>query len=230
MKIFNPFVEKKLQILKTAEEQYFKTKEKILREAESKEENVRKQILKFSDIENEFNEKVKEIRIIYEKNFKNIDESIKNEKEIILKEVNIEEQKKVNEIVELIFEEFNKNKVDILKNSQKEAIQKLNEKGLSEIKNYIQKGEIYIEELKKITVQKAEKLKEKVITELKEFQEILPNELKNIKKEIRIEKLVSIFVDKDFDRFRSKKYTTEIYDRNKGSWDIFEATDEKHFG
>ena len=52
MKIFNPFVEKKLQILKTAEEQYFKTKEKILREAESKEENVRKQILKFSDIEN----------------------------------------------------------------------------------------------------------------------------------------------------------------------------------
>ena len=209
MKIFNPFVEKKLQILKTAEEQYFKTKEKILREAESKEENVRKQILKFSDIENEFNEKVKEIRIIYEKNFKNIDESIKNEKEIILKEVNIEEQKKVNEIVELIFEEFNKNKVDILK-------------------NYIQKGEIYIEELKKITVQKAEKLKEKVITELKEFQEILPNELKNIKKEIRIEKLVSIFVDKDFDRFRSKKYTTEIYDRNKGSWDIFEATDENN--
>ena len=228
MKIFNPSVEKKLQILKMAEEQYFKIKEKILLEAESKEENVRKQILKFSNIENEFNEKIKEIRMIYEKNFKNIDESIKNEKEIILKEVNIEKQKKVNEIVELMFEEFNKNKVDILKNSQKEAIQKLNEKGLSEIENYIQKGDIYIEGLKNLIVQEAEKLKEKVMTELKEFQEILPNELENMKKEIRIEKLVSIFVDKDYDRFRSKKYTTEIYDRNKGSWDIFEATDENN--
>ena len=228
MKIFNPFVKEKLQFLKTAEEQYFKTKEKILREAESKEENVRKQILKFSDIENEFNEKIKEIRMIYEKNFKNIDESIKNEKEIILKEVNIEKQKKVNEIVELIFEEFDKNKVEILKNSQKEAMQKLDEKRLSEIENYIQKGGIYIEGLKKIIVQKAEKLKEKVITELKEFQEILPNELENMKKEIRIEKLVSIFVDKDSDRFRSKKYDTEIYDRNKGSWDIFEATNENN--
>ena len=105
MKIFNPSVEKKLQILKMAEEQYFKIKEKILLEAELKEENVRKQILKFLDIENEFNEKIKEINI---------------------------------------------------------------------------------------------------------------------------EKLVSIFVDKDYDRFRSKKYDTEIYDRNKGSWDIFEATDENN--
>ena len=226
MKIFNPFVKLKLQILKIAEEQYFKIKEKILREAESKEENVRKQILKFSDIENEFNEKIKEIRMIYNSNFKKIDEFIENEKEMILKKMNIEGQKKVSEI--LIFEEFNKNKVDILKNSQKEAIRKLDEKGFSEIENYIQKGDIYIEGLKKITVQKAEKLKEKVITELKEFQEILPNELKNMKKEIRFEKLVSIFVDKDYDRFRSKKYTTEIYDRNKGSWDIFEATDENN--
>ena len=226
MKIFNPFVKLKLQILKIAEEQYFKIKEKILREAESKEENVRKQILKFSDIENEFNEKIKEIRMIYNSNFKKIDEFIENEKEMILKKMNIEGQKKVSEI--LIFEEFNKNKVEILKNSQKEAIRKLDEKGLSEIENYIQKGCIYIEGLKKITVQKAEKLKEKVITELKEFQEILPNELKNMKKEIRFEKLVSIFVDKDYDRFRSKKYTTEIYDRNKGSWDIFEATDENN--
>ena len=58
MKIFNPFVKGKLQILKTAEKKYFKIKEKILREAESKEKNVRKQILKFSDIENEFNEKI----------------------------------------------------------------------------------------------------------------------------------------------------------------------------
>ena len=226
MKIFNPFVKLKLQILKIAEEQYFKIKEKILREAESKEENVRKQILKFSDIENEFNEKIKEIRMIYNSNFKKIDEFIENEKEMILKKMNIEGQKKVSEI--LIFEEFNKNKVEILKNSQKEAIRKLDEKGFSEIENYIQKGDIYIEGLKKITVQKAEKLKEKVITELKEFQEILPNELKNMKKEIRFEKLVSIFVDKDYDRFRSKKYTTEIYDRNKGSWDIFEATDENN--
>ena len=223
MKISNPFVEEKLQILKTAEEQYFKIKEKILREAESKEENVRKQILKFSDIENEFNEKIKEIRMIYNSNFKKIDEFIENEKEM-----NIEGQKKVSEIIKLIFEEFNKNKVEILKNSQEEAIQKLDEKGFSEIENYIQKGDIYIEGLKKITVQKAEKLKEKVITELKEFQEILPNELKNMKKEIRFEKLVSIFVDKDYDRFRSKKYTTEIYDRNKGSWDIFEAADENN--
>ncbi|ASQ49140.1 hypothetical protein BCB68_09525 [Leptotrichia sp. oral taxon 498] len=210
MKIFNPSVEKKLQILKMAEEQYFKTKEKILREAESKEENVRKQILKFSNIENEFDEKIKEIRMIYNSNFKKIDEFIENEKEKILKE------------------EFNKNKVEILKNSQKEAIQKLDEEGLSKIKNYIQKGGIYIEGLKKITVREAENLKEKVITELKEFQEILPNELENMKKEIRIKKLVSIFVDKDYDRFRSKKYTTEIYDRNKGSWDIFEATDENN--
>ena len=226
MKIFHPGVEKKLQILKTAEKKYFKIKEKILREAESKEKNVRKQILKFSDIENEFNEKIKEIRMIYNSNFKKIDEFIENEKEMILKKMNIEGQKKVSEI--LIFEEFNKNKVEILKNSQKEAIRKLDEKGLSEIENYIQKGDIYIEGLKKITVQKAEKLKEKVVTELKEFQEILPNELKNMKKEIRFEKLVSIFVDKDYDRFRSKKYTTEIYDRNKGSWDIFEAADENN--
>ena len=47
-------------------------------------------------------------------------------------------------------------------------------------------------------------------------------------KKNRIEKLVSIFVDKDYDRFRSKKYDTEIYDRNKGSWDIFEATGENN--
>ena len=223
MKIFNPFVKGKLQILKTAEKKYFKIKEKILREAESKEKNVRKQILKFSDIENEFNEKIKEIRMIYNSNFKKIDEFIENEKEM-----NIEGQKKVIEIIKLIFEEFNKNKVDILKNSQEEAVQKLDEKGLSEIENYIQKGDIYIEGLKNLIVQEAEKLKEKVVTELKEFQEILPNELENMKKEIRIKKLVSIFVDKDYDRFRSKKYTTEIYDRNKGSWDIFEATDENN--
>ena len=51
---------------------------------------------------------------------------------------------------------------------------------------------------------------------------------KKKKIEIEKEKKNLKYINKDYDRFRSKKYDTEIYDRNKGSWDIFEATDENN--
>ena len=243
MKIFNPSVEKKLQILKMAEEQYFKIKEKILREAELKEVSVRKQILEFSNVRSIFDKEIKKFERVnekvFEETYKEISKKIKLsvEKEIkkILEDtVELDEKEKVKyeKMIKLKYEKFEEKKIENLKNKPKEIIQNLN----SEIDDYIRNGKIYIERLEELTIGKIKGLKEKIRLELNkflknlpnEFKKVLPNEFKKVRKKIRIEKLVSIFVDKDYDRFRSKKYDTEIYDRNKGSWDIFEATDENN--
>ena len=235
MKIFNPSVEKKLQILKMAEEQYFKIKEKILREAELKEVSVRKQILEFSNVRSIFDKEIKKFERVnekvFEETYKEISKKIKLsvEKEIkkILEDtVELDEKEKVKyeKMIKLKYEKFEEKEIENLKNKPKEIIQNLN----SEIDDYIRNGKIYIERLEELTIGKIKGLKEKIILELNKFLKNLPNEFKKVRKKIRIEKLVSIFVDKDFDRFRSKKYDTEIYDRNKGSWDIFEATDENN--
>ena len=243
MKIFNPSVEKKLQILKMAEEQYFKIKEKILREAELKEVSVRKQILEFSNVRSIFDKEIKKFERVnekvFEETYKEISKKIKLsvEKEIkkILEDtVELDEKEKVKyeKMIKLKYEKFEEKEIENLKNKPKEIIQNLN----SEIDDYIRNGKIYIERLEELTIGKIKGLKEKIRLELNkflknlpnEFKKVLPNEFKKVRKKIRIEKLVSIFVDKDYDRFRSKKYDTEIYDRNKGSWDIFEATDENN--
>ena len=235
MKIFNSSVKEKLQILKTSEEQYFKIKEKILREAESKEENVRKQILKFLNVRSIFDKEIKKFERVnekvFEETYKEISKKIKLsvEKEIkkILEDtVELDEKEKVKyeKMIKLKYEKFEEKEIENLKNKPKEIIQNLN----SEIDDYIRNGKIYIERLEELTIGKIKGLKEKIILELNKFLKNLPNEFKKVRKKIEIEKLVSIFVDKDFDRFRSKKYDTEIYDRNKGSWDIFEATDENN--
>ena len=64
------------------------------------------------------------------------------------------------------------------------------------------------------------------------WEKLLEIREKYLKKKIEIEKEKKNlkYINKDYDRFRNKKYTTEIYDRNKGSWDIFEATDENNDG
>ena len=235
MKIFNSKVEKKLDDLKKAEKKYFKIKEKILREAELKEVSVRKQILEFSNVRSIFDKEIKKFERVnekvFEETYKEISKKIKLsvEKEIkkILEDtVELDEKEKVKyeKMIKLKYEKFEEKEIENLKNKPKEIIQNLN----SEIDDYIRNGKIYIERLEELTIGKIKGLKEKIILELNKFLKNLPNEFKKVRKKIRIEKLVSIFVDKDFDRFRSKKYDTEIYDRNKGSWDIFEATDENN--
>ena len=235
MKIFNSKVKKKLDDLKKAEKKYFKIKEKILREAELKEVSVRKQILEFSNVRSIFDKEIKKFERVnekvFEETYKEISKKIKLsvEKEIkkILEDtVELDEKEKVKyeKMIKLKYEKFEEKEIENLKNKPKEIIQNLN----SEIDDYIRNGKIYIERLEELTIGKIKGLKEKIILELNKFLKNLPNEFKKVRKKIRIEKLVSIFVDKDFDRFRSKKYTTEIYDRNKGSWDIFEATDENN--
>ena len=235
MKIFNSKVKKKLDDLKKAEKKYFKIKEKILREAELKEVSVRKQILEFSNVRSIFDKEIKKFERVnekvFEETYKEISKKIKLsvEKEIkkILEDtVELDEKEKVKyeKMIKLKYEKFEEKEIENLKNKPKEIIQNLN----SEIDDYIRNGKIYIERLEELTIGKIKGLKEKIILELNKFLKNLPNEFKKVRKKIRIEKLVSIFVDKDFDRFRSKKYDTEIYDRNKGSWDIFEATDENN--
>ena len=235
MKIFNSKVEKKLDDLKKAEKKYFKIKEKILREAELKEVSVRKQILEFSNVRSIFDKEIKKFERVNEKVFeetykeisKKIKLSVEKEiKEILEDTVELDEKEKVKyeKMIKLKYEKFEEKEIENLKNKPKEIIQNLN----SEIDDYIRNGKIYIERLEELTIGKIKGLKEKIILELNKFLKNLPNEFKKVRKKIRIEKLVSIFVDKDFDRFRSKKYDTEIYDRNKGSWDIFEAIDENN--
>ena len=235
MKIFNSKVEKKLDDLKKAEKKYFKIKEKILREAELKEVSVRKQILEFSNVRSIFDKEIKKFERVNEKVFeetykeisKKIKLSVEKEiKEILEDTVELDEKEKVKyeKMIKLKYEKFEEKEIENLKNKPKEIIQNLN----SEIDDYIRNGKIYIERLEELTIGKIKGLKEKIILELNKFLKNLPNEFKKVRKKIRIEKLVSIFVDKDFDRFRSKKYDTEIYDRNKGSWDIFESTDENN--
>ena len=235
IKIFNSEVKKKLDDLKKAEKKYFKIKEKILREAELKEVSVRKQILEFSNVRSIFDKEIKKFERVnekvFEETYKEISKKIKLsvEKEIkkILEDtVELDEKEKVKyeKMIKLKYEKFEEKEIENLKNKPKEIIQNLN----SEIDDYIRNGKIYIERLEELTIGKIKGLKEKIILELNKFLKNLPNEFKKVRKKIRIEKLVSIFVDKDFDRFRSKKYDTEIYDRNKGSWDIFEATDENN--
>ena len=235
MKIFNSKIKKKLDDLKKAEKKYFKIKEKILREAELKEVSVRKQILEFSNIRSIFDKEIKKFERVnekvFEETYKEISKKIKLsvEKEIkkILEDtVELDEKEKVKyeKMIKLKYEKFEEKEIENLKNKPKEIIQNLN----SEIDDYIRNGKIYIERLEELTIGKIKGLKEKIILELNKFLKNLPNEFKKVRKKIEIEKLVSIFVDKDFDRFRSKKYDTEIYDRNKGSWDIFEATDENN--
>jgi hypothetical protein len=235
MKIFNSKVKKKLDDLKKAEKKYFKIKEKILREAELKEVSVRKQILEFLNVKSIFDKEIKKFERVnekvFEETYKEISKKIKLsvEKEIkkILEDtVELDEKEKVKyeKMIKLKYEKFEEKEIENLKNKPKEIIQNLN----SEIDDYIRNGKIYIERLEELTIGKIKGLKEKIILELNKFLKNLPNEFKKVRKKIRIEKLVSIFVDKDFDRFRSKKYDTEIYDRNKGSWDIFEATDENN--
>jgi len=235
MKIFNSKVKKKLDDLKKAEKKYFKIKEKILREAELKEVSVRKQILEFSNVRSIFDKEIKKFERVnekvFEETYKEISKKIKLsvEKEIkkILEDtVELDEKEKVKyeKMIKLKYEKFEEKEIENLKNKPKEIIQNLN----SEIDDYIRNGKIYIERLEELTIGKIKGLKEKIILELNKFLKNLPNEFKKVRKKIRIEKLVSIFVDKDSDRFRSKKYDTEIYDRNKGSWDIFEATDENN--
>ena len=235
IKIFNSKVKKKLDDLKKAEKKYFKIKEKILREAELKEVSVRKQILEFSNVRSIFDKEIKKFERVnekvFEETYKEISKKIKLsvEKEIkkILEDtVELDEKEKVKyeKMIKLKYEKFEEKEIENLKNKPKEIIQNLN----SEIDDYIRNGKIYIERLEELTIGKIKGLKEKIILELNKFLKNLPNEFKKVRKKIRIEKLVSIFVDKDFDRFRSKKYDTEIYDRNKGSWDIFEATDENN--
>ncbi|BBM42609.1 hypothetical protein JCM16777_0858 [Leptotrichia wadei] len=235
MKIFNSKVEKKLDDLKKAEKKYFKIKEKILREAELKEVSVRKQILEFSNVRSIFDKEIKKFERVnekvFEETYKEISKKIKLsvEKEIkkILEDtVELDEKEKVKyeKMIKLKYEKFEEKEIENLKNKPKEIIQNLN----SEIDDYIRNGKIYIERLEELTIGKIKGLKEKIILELNKFLKNLPNEFKKVRKKIRIEKLVSIFVDKDFDRFRSKKYDTEIYDRNKGSWDVFEATNENN--
>jgi len=235
IKIFNSKVKKKLDDLKKAEKKYFKIKEKILREAELKEVSVRKQILEFSNVRSIFDKEIKKFERVnekvFEETYKEISKKIKLsvEKEIkkILEDtVELDEKEKVKyeKMIKLKYEKFEEKEIENLKNKPKEIIQNLN----SEIDDYIRNGKIYIERLEELTIGKIKGLKEKIILELNKFLKNLPNEFKKVRKKIRIEKLVSIFVDKDSDRFRSKKYDTEIYDRNKGSWDIFEATDENN--
>ncbi len=235
MKIFNSKVKKKLDDLKKAEKKYFKIKEKILREAELKEVSVRKQILEFSNVRSIFDKEIKKFERVnekvFEETYKEISKKIKLsvEKEIkkILEDtVELDEKEKVKyeKMIKLKYEKFEEKEIENLKNKPKEIIQNLN----SEIDDYIRNGKIYIERLEELTIGKIKGLKEKIILELNKFLKNLPNEFKKVRKKIRIEKLVSIFVDKDFDRFRSKKYDTEIYDRNKGSWDVFEATNENN--
>ena len=235
IKIFNSKVKKKLDDLKKAEKKYFKIKEKILREAELKEVSVRKQILEFSNVRSIFDKEIKKFERVnekvFEETYKEISKKIKLsvEKEIkkILEDtVELDEKEKVKyeKMIKLKYEKFEEKEIENLKNKPKEIIQNLN----SEIDDYIRNGKIYIERLEELTIGKIKGLKEIIILELNKFLKNLPNEFKKVRKKIRIEKLVSIFVDKDSDRFRSKKYDTEIYDRNKGSWDIFEATDENN--
>ena len=235
IKIFNSKVKKKLDDLKKAEKKYFKIKEKILREAELKEVSVRKQILEFSNVRSIFDKEIKKFERVnekvFEETYKEISKKIKLsvEKEIkkILEDtVELDEKEKVKyeKMIKLKYEKFEEKEIENLKNKPKEIIQNLN----SEIDDYIRNGKIYIERLEELTIGKIKGLKEIIILELNKFIKNLPNEFKKVRKKIRIEKLVSIFVDKDSDRFRSKKYDTEIYDRNKGSWDIFEATDENN--
>ena len=235
IKIFNSKVKKKLDDLKKAEKKYFKIKEKILREAELKEVSVRKQILEFSNVRSIFDKEIKKFERVnekvFEETYKEISKKIKLsvEKEIkkILEDtVELDEKEKVKyeKMIKLKYEKFEEKEIENLKNKPKEIIQNLN----SEIDDYIRNGKIYIERLEELTIGKIKGLKEIIILELNKFLKNLPNEFKKVRKKIRIEKLVSIFVDKDSDRFRSKKYDTEIYDRNKGSWDILEATDENN--